>query len=431
MLKYKYRFLFGIIFSLSLVSCNQQQTQRSWSHFRGSQLNGISEETDFPIFWNDSTNIEWKVEIEGKGWSSPVIFGDQIWLTTASRDNKEMSAVCLDFNTGEEIFNLLLFEPDTIFRIHAINSYATPTPCIEEGYVYTHFGRYGTACIDTETGQTVWKRDDLQCIHIQGAGASPIIYKNKLILHVEGIDVQFIYALDKRTGEIIWKTERPQEIYQSISEIGRKAYITPIIINLNGKEVMISNGSAVCIAYDVETGKEIWRIPQGEDSTIPMPVISDGIVYFYTSFITPEVGEKYCELFAVDPDGKGDISQTNILWRVQSPMLQILTPVVKDGLLYTIDAQGKLLCLDAKTGETVWSEKLKGKFNSSPIWAEGNVYFNSIKGETYVYRAGRNKELLAINKLQGGIWATPAFLNGHIFMRTSKFLYNIIWSETL
>ncbi|MCK4920114.1 MAG: PQQ-binding-like beta-propeller repeat protein [Bacteroidales bacterium] len=430
MLKYKIRFLLGIIFSLSIISCNQQQTTRSWSHFRGSQLNGISEETGFPIIWSDSTNIEWKVEIEGKGWSSPVILGDQIWLTTTSDDNKEMSAVCHDFNTGEEIFNLLLFKPDTIFRIHAINSYATPTSCIEEGFVYTHFGRYGTACIDTKTGKIVWKRNDLECVHIQGAGASPIIYKDKLILHVEGIDVQFIYALDKRTGEIIWKTERPQELYDLITDIGKKAYITPLVINLKGKDVMISNGSAVCIAYDIETGKEIWRIPQGEDSTVSMPIESDGVIYFYTSFITPEEGEKYCELFAVDPNGVGDISQTNILWRVQSPMLQLLTPVVKDGLLYTIDAQSKLLCLDAKTGETIWSEKLNGKFHSSPIWAEGKVYVSSLKGETYVYRAGRNKELLATNKLQGGIWSTPAFLNGHILMRTSKFLYNISIIET-
>ncbi len=189
--------------------------------------------------------------------------------------------------------------------------------------------------------------------------------------------------------------------------------------------MLISNGSAVCIAYDPETGKEIWRIPQGEDSTISMPVESNGIVYFYTSFISSKEGGKYCELFAVDPNGKGDISNTNILWRVKSPMLQLLTPVVKDELLYTIDAKSQLYCLDANTGETIWTEKLKGKFHSSPIYAEGKIYFHSIKGETYIFRAGKDKELISKNKLSGEIWATPVFLESYILLRTSKYLYKI------
>lgn len=429
MINYKGILAFGFFFLLS-VSLLFAQNPRSWSHFRGSQLNGISEEGSYPITWSDSINIEWKVKTEGKGWSSPVVYGDQIWLTTASKDGKEMSAVCYNFNSGEELFNILLFQPESIYRIHAVNSYATPTPCIEDGYVYTHFGRYGTACINTLTGKTIWTRNDLQCEHIQGPGSSPIIYKDKLILHLEGIDVQFIYALDKKTGHIIWKAERPQECFFGIDEIGKKAYITPLVINVNGRDMMISNGSAVCIAYDIETGEEIWRIPQGEDSSISMPVESGGILYFYTSFITPAAGEKYCELFAVDPNGTGDISQSNILWRVQSPILQLLTPVVKDGLLYTIDSQGILLCLDAKNGKTIWSEKLKGKFHSSPIWADGKVYFNSIKGETYVYRAGKYKELLAKNYFQGEIWTTPVFLEGKILIRTSEFLYKIKSSDS-
>ena len=166
---------------------------------------------------------------------------------------------------------------------------------------------------------------------------------------------------------------------------------------------MISNGAAVCIAYDPETGKEIWRIVQGEDSTIAMPSEEDGIIYFYTSFVTPPGGKPYAELLAVDPDGKGDIAASNILWRARFPVLQLLTPLVKDGLIYTVDSEGTLLCMDAKTGETVWSEKLKGKYNSSPVYIAGHIYFNSIRGETLVIKEGKELEILARNSLDGEI----------------------------
>ena len=142
-----------------MIACDTQPEHvRNWTHFRGSNLNGISEQSGFPVSWDDSTNLEWKAEIPGKGWSSPVVYGDQIWCTTASNDGKEMFAVCTDFYSGKNLFTVKVFEPDTIFRKHYFNSYATPTPCIEEGFVYVHYGRYGTACIDTENGQILWKR---------------------------------------------------------------------------------------------------------------------------------------------------------------------------------------------------------------------------------------------------------------------------------
>jgi outer membrane protein assembly factor BamB len=218
------------------------------------------------------------------------------------------------------------FQPDTFYRIHAINSYATPTPALEEGFVYMHFGRYGTACLNSRTGEKVWERTDLKCEHIQGPGSSLLIYKDKLIVHLEGTDVQWILALDKRTGKTLWKTERPGEVWDRMPEIGKKAYITPIIIQSEGRDLMISNGSAACIAYDPKTGKEVWRIVQGDDSTISMPVEGDGRIFFYTSFVTGEDGRKYAELFAVDPDGQGDIGNTHILWRMKAASITTFHP---------------------------------------------------------------------------------------------------------
>lgn len=411
-----------VLVVLALETAGQE---RQWSHFRGSALDGIAGEGHYSTVWSNDKNIAWKTEIHGRGWSSPVVYGNQVWVTTAPSDGKELYAVCVDYDTGEILHDIKVFEPDTVRRIHDVNSYATPTPAIEEGYVYVHFGKYGTACLRTETGEVVWTWDELQCAHVQGPGSSLMIYKDLLIVHLEGTDVQYIVAIDKRTGRVRWKAERPQECYEHLAPIGKKAYVTPVVISVDGQELLISNGSAVCNAFDVYTGEEVWRIEQGEDSTISMPFYENGVVYFYTSFVTPAEGASYCELMAVDPRGRGDIAATNILWRHKSPILQLLTPVIKDGLIYTVDTRAQLICLDALTGETIWTESLRGRYNSSPIWANDLVYVNSTRGETLVLRAGRVYDPVAENILEGEIWATPAFVDGSIIMRTSKFLYKI------
>jgi len=402
-----------------------QEDLSSWTHFRGSGLNGISTGTGYPVSWNDSTHIAWKVPIEGKGWSSPVLLDKQVWLTTASREKKEMRAICVDLESGKQIHNRLVFTPEKFYRIHAINSYATPTPALEEGRVYVHFGRYGTACLNSTTGEKIWERTDLPCEHIQGPGSSLLIYKDKLIVHLEGTKVQQILALDKLSGKTLWKTERPKEVYDPMLEIGKKAYITPIIIKVNGRDLMISNGSAACFAYDPETGKEVWRIIQGDDSTISMPVESNGMLFFYTSFVTGEDGKKYAELFAVDPDGEGDIGGTHIKWRMKAPILQLSTPVVVDAYLYTVDSKGVFYRLRARDGQVSWSENLKDKFHSSPLYADGHIYVSSTRGETLVYTTGDKPELVSKNILEGEIWATPAMTDGAILIRTSEYLYRL------
>lgn len=399
--------------------------EQNWTHFRGSGLNAISESVNPPTTWSETSHIRWKANLEGKGWSSPVVLGNQIWLTTATEDGKKMNGVCIDFNTGKTLFNSLLFTPDSVQGKHSINTYATPTACIEKGFVYLHFGTFGTACVSTADGKIVWKRTDLNCNHVQGPGSSPIIYKNLLILHLEGVDVQYIVALDKTTGKTVWKTERPAKVYDPLTPIGKKAYITPLIVNVKGKDLLISNGSAICQAFDPETGKEIWHIIQGTDSTIAMPVYENGLVYFIPGFVSPPEGEKYTELIAVNPDGQGDISMTNIAWKRKIPVLQLLTPLLKNGLIYLVDTQNNLLCLDAKTGAVVYTHKMKSKYYASPVFANGMIYFISGKGETTILKEGRNLEIVAENKLQGEVFATPAILRDQILLRTDKSLYCI------
>jgi outer membrane protein assembly factor BamB len=415
-----------IIFILLTGSNKAVGQEPNWTHFRGTKLNAIAENENIPLKWDDSA-VRWKTNIPDEGYSSPVIYNDQIWITSSKPDGRELNAVCADYRTGKIIYTINVFSPDKTEGKHSINTYASPTPCIEDGFVYVHYGSNGTACINTSNGSIVWKRNDLKCRHVQGPASSPILYKNLLILHFEGVDVRYIVALDKSTGNQVWRTDRPAEPYKALQEIGRKAYITPILMNVKGRDMLISNGSAVCIAYDPGTGKEIWRVVNGAESTISMPFTEKGIVYWYGGFMVSEDGGKYTELLAVNPDGKGDITRTNILWkkRDEQSQNQLLTPVIKDGLIYTVNTRNNLMCLDAATGKEIWSTHLTANYNASPVYVNGNIWFFSVKGEVLAIKAGRKYEVVAQNQMDSGIWATPAILRNSVILRTQKYLYRI------
>lgn len=425
MLHLKSKLAFLIFCAAFLICPKTDGQEQNWTHFRGSNLNAISESANPPVTWTETSNIRWKTDIPGKGWSSPVVFENQVWLTSATEDGKKMNGVCLDFNSGKILFDIQLFKPDSVQGKHSINTYATPTQCIEKGFVYLHFGTFGTACVSTSDGKIIWKRTDLNCNHVQGPGSSPIIYKNLLILHIEGVDVQYIIALDKTTGKTVWKADRPVHVYEPLTPIGKKAYITPLIVNVKGKDLLISNGSAICQAFDPETGKEVWRVVQGTDSTIAMPVFENGLVYFIPGFVSSPEGEKYTELIAVNPDGLGDIGSKNVVWKRKIPVLQLLTPLLKGGLIYMVDTQNNFLCLDAKTGKIVYTQKMKSKHYASPVFANGLIYFISGKGEATVIKEGTKFEIVAENKLPGEVFATPAILRNQILLRTDKSLYCI------
>ena len=419
--------LFCFISTICLFSSGQVSSQEmNWTHFRGSSLNGIALNENIPLKWDDS-GIKWKTKIHDKGYSSPVVYNNQIWVTTAKPDGKELYAVCTDFKTGKIIYDIKVFTPDQVEGKHSLNTYASPTPCIEKGFVYVHYGSMGTACINTANGSIVWKRSDFKCKHAQGPASSPVIYKNLLILHFEGTDVRYIIALDKSNGKQIWRSDRPEEPYEPLTEIGRKAYITPLLINVKGRDMLISNGSAVCIAYDPNNGKEIWRVVNGAESTIAMPITEKGILYWYAGYMVNSDGFKYTELLAVNPEGSGDITRTNILWKKTDELSrnQSLTPVIKDGLIYTINTRNILMCIDAATGEEVWSTHVTSNYEASPLYVNGNIWFFSVKGEVLAIKAGRKYEVAANNQMDSGIWATPAVLRNSVIIRTQDYLYRI------
>jgi len=414
------------IVAFLFISQQASSQEMNWTHFRGSNLTGMAVTENIPLKWDDS-NIKWKTEIHDNGYSSPVVYDNQIWVTTAKSDGKELYAVCIDFQTGEIIYDIKVFEPDNIQRKHSTNSYASPTACIEKGFVYVHYGSMGTACINTANGSVVWKRTDFKCKHVQGPASSPVIYKNLLILHYEGTDVRFIVALNKSNGELVWRSDRPVEPYEPITVIGRKAYTTPLILNIKGQDMMISNGSAVCVAYDPNNGKEIWRVVNGAESTVAMPISENGSVFWYAGFMVDNNRFKYTDLLAVNPDGTGDITNTNVLWKKPDALSRnhCLTPVIKDGLIYTVTTRNIMMCIDASTGEEVWTTRMISNHDASPLFINGNIWFFSVKGEVTVIKAGRKYEVVAQNQLDSGIWATPAVLRNTMIMRTQKYLYRI------
>lgn len=426
-MKNKSSILFSILL-LTVLSCTEKIWSQTgnWTFFRGSNLNAIAVAEKIPLIWNDSTT-KWKTGIHDRGCSSPVVFGNQIWLTTAKTDGKEVYAVAVDFNTGKIIYDISVFTPVVVDGKHSLNSYASPTPCIEKGFVYVHYGNTGTACINTTNGSIVWKVSDLKCKYVQGPASSPIIYKDLIILHFEGTDIRYIVALNKKDGKLVWRTDRPVEPYIPLTEIGRKAYITPIIINVKGHDLLISNGSAICQALNPETGKEIWRVVDGAESTISMPFAEKGVVFWYTGFKVNTDGTRYTDLLAVNPDGTGDITGTNVIWRKRDALSQnqMLSPVIKDGLIYTVNTRNILMCIDALSGEEVWSTHVTANYNSSPVYLNGNIWLFSVRGEAMVIKAGRQYEVLARSQMDSGIWATPAFLRNSVILRTDKFLYRI------
>ena len=421
----RYRlYIFSITFIYIFVwGCTNQN--QNWTHFRGSGLNGHALVKNAPINWDESSNIDWKVPVKGLGWSSPVVYEDQIWLTSAARDGKEFYTFCFDFETGKLLDEKTIFTSEDPQRIHSTNSYATPTPCIEKGYVYVHFGSFGTACINTRTYEVVWKRDDLPCEHMQGPASSPVIYKDMLILHLEGTKDPYVVSLNKRTGELIWKSVRPPEIYDPIQPVYRKSYQTPIIIEVNGRDLMISNSAFMCFAHDVYTGEVVWTVEYGYDSTVSMPLYHNGIVYVNSGWIFLENKPSFTRQYAIDPSGEGDVTDTHVKWIYEDEVPQIPTPVIVDNRMYMVHDRGMVTCLDIQTGKPVWKEKLSGNFNSSPVYAGGNIYFINVKGECTIIKPGDKFQIVAENSIGETVKTLPVFVRDRMILRTEKNLFLI------
>ena len=379
-----------------------------WPQFRGPSGQGVSSETNLPLTWSETKNVRWKTAIPGRGWSSPVIQGDRIWLTTATEDGRALRAISVDVNTGTIQKDVEVFRLKSAKLMNNKNSFASPTPVIEGDRIYLHFGAYGTACI-TQTGEIVWNTKLEYDNGQHGPGGSPIIYEDLLIVSCDGLDVQFVVALDKATGKVRWKKTRE----------GYQAYTTPLVVKLPEGDQVISPGAFQSIAYEPRTGKEIWRVKYAEGfSNVPRPVFGHGLVFICTGFQEPS-------LLAVQPDGKGDVTKAKIVWRIDRAIPRTPSPLLVGNELYIVTDNGIATCIDAKTGEELWRARVGGNHSASPIYADGKIYFLSEEGESVVIAPGRQLKHLATNQLDGSTLASIAVSHKSLFIRSATHLYRI------
>lgn len=397
-----------------------------WPQFRGPDGNGVASAAALPLTWSDTHNVVWKTPIHGRAWSSPIVSENRIWLTTATEDGKQLFLVVVDPAAGKVLHDVKLFDVEKPQFIHTFNSYASPTPVAEPGRVYATFGSAGTAAIDTRTMKVLWERRDLECNHFRGAGSSPIVFRNLLLMHFDGSDVQYVVALDKQTGKTVWKTGRTVD-FRDLGPDGkpqaegdyRKAFATPQIVQVNGRPLLVSIGSRAAYGYDPLTGRELWRIEEPTTfSSSARPVAGHGLVFYTTGFNNGQ-------LLAVRPDGSGDVTATHVAWRVTRSVPRKPSVVLVGDLLFMVNDSGILTCVEAKTGNIVWTGRVHGNYSASPIAAGGRVYLFSEEGRTTVIEAGREHKVLAENVLEEGFMASPAVLGKALILRAGPYLYRI------
>jgi outer membrane protein assembly factor BamB len=404
-------------FAASLLIFNTLAFADNWAEFRGPDGDGHGNATNLPVTFSDTENVTWKTPIKGKGWSSPVVWDDEIWMTTATEDGTSLSAVRVDLKSGKVTHDKRVFFIKKPQYINPFNSYASPTPVIEEGRVYVHFGAHGTAAIDTDSGKVLWTRQDLPCDHFRGAGSSPILFENLLILTFDGFDLQYVVALDKNTGDTVWKTDRNID-YGTDDGDFMKAYGTPRVISVNGQPQLISPSAGATISYDPRTGKEIWRVQSGGMNAATRPLWAFGMIYATTA-------NSGFQLFAARPDGEGDVTKTHVSWKQARTIPTRSSPILVDELIYMVNDAGIASCVEAKTGRQVWAQRLGGNYTASPVYGDGKLYFFSQDGECPVLEPGREFKLLAKNKLEEGCMASPAIADNALLVRTRTHLYRI------
>jgi outer membrane protein assembly factor BamB len=402
---------------LMLLLAGASLHAEDWPEFRGPTGQGIARADNLPTEWSATKNVAWRREIPGLGWSSPVIVGGKVYLTTAApiAGCKDLSlrALCLDAKDGTILWN------EEVFRsingksppIHSKNSHASPTPIVAGDRLYVHFGHEGTACLGL-SGKVLWRyRDPYPPVH--GAGGSPVLVDGLVVFSTDGLRERLVVALKADNGKVAWKTPRPGKPVKNFS------FSTPLVITVNGKKQIISPSSDVVGAYDPGTGKEIWHARYEGYSVIPRPVYGHGLVFVVTGFDAPG-------MIAVRPDGKGDVTDTHIKWSIRNGAPHTPSVLLVGDELYMVSDRGIVSCLDAKTGAVHWAKRLGGKgYSASPIAAGGKVYFLSEDGVGTVIKAGRSFEQIARNELGERTLASYGVSDGALFIRSARHLYRI------
>ncbi|MDR0327091.1 MAG: PQQ-binding-like beta-propeller repeat protein [Planctomycetaceae bacterium] len=401
------------------------QEPEQWSRFRGPNGQGISTATGLPTHWSADENIAWKIPIPGEGWSSPVIWNDHIFLTTADNGGTECRIIAINRKNGEILWNKLVFTQEIRHR-HPRNSEATPTPVTDGQRVYTVFASGHFAAVDFK-GEIVWTNTDIDFYSHHGFGASPIIYDDLLITAVnpsnkeepKGLgwnmpwDKSYLLALDKNTGKERWHTLRG---------MSRISHSTPVVIDVNGKTQIVSMAGDVVQGFDPANGELIWTVRSEGEPAVTTPAIGEGMVFATTTNVSPITGIK--------TDGKGDCTDTHVLWRQSRNVPMTASLLYVKPCVYAAPESGTFSAFDAATGEFLWQDRIEGRLDSSPIYADGKIYVTSHVGITKVYKPNddpkKRAEIVAVNDIgETTVQATLAVAGKQLFLRTEKELWCI------
>ena len=391
----------------------------TWPQYRGPEGQGLGVATHLPHTWSETNHVLWMCPLPGLGHSSPVVADQRVWLTSATDKGRQRHVLCVDLQTGALVRDRVLYTCDEPERCHNLNSFATPTPVLEDGRVYVTFGKEGTACLAAESGETLWERRDLPVHYFDvGVASSPILYQDKLILTCDGQadDVRYVIALDKLTGKTVWRTD-------SVFADGKNPAYThssgvPLVVPVAGQAQLISPGAHGVRAYDLQSGRELWQVKYGGWSVVPRPVYGNDLVYVCNGVVKPV-------LLAIRPDGAhGDVTASAVVWQTNQHVPNMPSPLLIDNRLYTLTAT-RLSCLNATTGAVIWSETIPGQHMASPVAADKHIFLFNMRGGGAVVAQGDKFQLVATNTLQEGCMASPAVVDNSLIVRTRTRLYRL------
>jgi outer membrane protein assembly factor BamB len=411
-----------LLIGLLAVSGRLVAAEPAWTEFRGPTGQGISTAVGLPVEWDTTRNVVWRAPLPGRAWSSPVHSGGRIYLTNAvpldSADPSRgvsLRVVGLEAASGKVLWDREVFrqtEAEALVK-HDKNSHASPTPIIENGRIYAHFGHHGTACLDPR-GTVLWSTQETRYPPRHGTGGSPVLVDGLLIFNADGYTDPFVVALDKDTGKVRWRVPRPPTAATS-----KFSFCTPLVIQVKGQKQVISPGSGIVQALDPRTGAEIWRVMYGTGfSVVPRPIFAHGLVFLSS-------GYEQAVAYAIRPDGRGDVTATHVAWTATKRIPHNASMVVVGDELYMLDDGGILSCRDARTGELHYEERVVGTTSASLLAAGGRIFALDERGKTAVVKAGKTAEVLAVNELNERTLASLSVCDNDLLLRTEGALYRL------
>lgn len=385
-----------------------------WSRWRGPSGQGIVKSGKYTDKWSPTERVKWKSPVPGRGHSSPIVWGDRIFLTTEYDNGARLSMLSFQRSNGKQLWETFV-PANGVEHVYPKNSRASATAVTDGKLVYASFGTHGLAAFDF-AGKIVWHTPVGQLNNYHGSAGSPILFKDRIFIYQDHRGTEstgsFVAAFDKQTGKEVWKTPR----------VETTGWGTPIVIRAGDRDELIISSQRKVYAYDPETGKELWTVGGLTFEVIPTPVVAEGLVICSSGRQGPTI--------AIRPGGNGDVTQTHVAWSSPKGSPFVPSGVVVDSILYLVnDIQSVLTAHDVKTGEVLYQGRLgvakKEGFSASPVTFDGKVFFTNDDGETFVLKAGREFNLLHVNQLGEQTLASPALVDGKWYFRTAASLIAI------